>query len=116
MPPTPALHDRRPSLKASQAFTPSYGGDFQRQTQREAEPGHSAIIPGKANSTKKAEGCQNMPSNPDVTMLLQAWRGGDSQALERLVPLVRTEIHRLAGRYMKRERPGHVSTDDRPGQ
>ena len=49
-----------------------------------------------------------MPSNPDVTMLLQAWRGGDSQALERLVPLVRTEIHRLAGRYMKRERPGHV--------
>jgi RNA polymerase sigma factor (TIGR02999 family) len=49
-----------------------------------------------------------MPSNPDITMLLQAWRGGDSQALERLVPLVRTEIHRLAGRYMKRERPNHV--------
>ena len=49
-----------------------------------------------------------MPSNQDVTMLLQAWRGGDSQALERLVPLVRTEIHRLAGRYMKRERPAHV--------
>ena len=49
-----------------------------------------------------------MPSNPDVTMLLQAWRGGDSQALERLVPLVRTEIHRLAGRYLRRERPGHV--------
>jgi hypothetical protein len=38
-----------------------------------------------------------MPSNPDVTMLLQAWREGDNQALERLVPLVRTEIHRLAG-------------------
>jgi RNA polymerase sigma factor (TIGR02999 family) len=49
-----------------------------------------------------------MPSNPDVTMLLQAWRAGDNQALERLVPLVRTEIHRLAGRYMKRERPGHL--------
>ena len=41
-------------------------------------------------------------------MLLQAWREGDNQALERLVPLVRTEIHRLAGRYMKRERPGHL--------
>ena len=49
-----------------------------------------------------------MPSNLQVTMLLQAWRGGDSQALERLVPLVRTEIHRLAGRYLKKERPGHV--------
>jgi len=49
-----------------------------------------------------------MPSNPQVTMLLQAWRGGDSKALDQLVPLVRTEIHRLAGRYLKRERPAHL--------
>jgi hypothetical protein len=49
-------------------------------------------------------------------MLLQAWREGDNQALERLVPLVRTEIHRLAGRYMKRERPGHPPPDQRLGQ
>ncbi|MEW5978628.1 MAG: sigma-70 family RNA polymerase sigma factor [Acidobacteriota bacterium] len=49
-----------------------------------------------------------MPSRPEVTQLLQAWRGGDEQALEQLVPLVRSQIHRLAGRYMKRERPGHV--------
>ena len=41
-------------------------------------------------------------------MLLQAWRGGDPQALQRLVPLVRSEIHRLASRYMKRE-PRHSS-------
>ena len=68
----------------------------------------SAIIPGKTNSTRQRRAAKTMPSNPDVTMLLQAWRGGDSQALERLVPLVRTEIHRLAGRHMKRERPGHV--------
>jgi RNA polymerase sigma factor (TIGR02999 family) len=49
-----------------------------------------------------------MPASPEVTMLLQAWRGGNPQALQQLVPLVRTEIHRLASRYMKRERPGHV--------
>ena len=49
-----------------------------------------------------------MPSNRDNTMLSQAWRGGHFQALERLVPLIQTEIHRLAGLYMKRERPGHV--------
>jgi RNA polymerase sigma factor (TIGR02999 family) len=49
-----------------------------------------------------------MPANPDVTLLLQAWREGDQQALVQLVPLVRSEIHRLAGRYMKRERTGHV--------
>jgi hypothetical protein len=64
--------------------------------------------PGQSQFPQAAEGCQTMPSNSDVTMLLQAWRGGDSHALKRLVPLVRTEIHWLAGRYMKRERPGHV--------
>jgi len=64
--------------------------------------------PGQSPFLQTAEGCLTMPSDPDVTMLLQSWQGGDAKALERLVPLVRTEIHRLAGRYMKRERPGHV--------
>ena len=41
-------------------------------------------------------------------MLLQAWREGDRHALDQLVPIVRREIHQLAARYMKQERPGHV--------
>src|SRR5436309_1919132 len=49
-----------------------------------------------------------MPSDPQVTMLLHAWREGDRKALDQLVPLVRTEIHRLAGGYLKRERAGHL--------
>ena len=40
-------------------------------------------------------------------MLLRAWSEGDQSALERLAPIVYDELHRLAGRYMKRERPGH---------
>ena len=40
-------------------------------------------------------------------MLLRAWSGGDQTALERLTPIVYRELHRLAGRYMRRERPGH---------
>ena len=37
--------------------------------------------------------------------LLTAWRAGDPAALERLLPLVYTELHRLAHRHMRGERP-----------
>lgn len=47
------------------------------------------------------------PSGTDVSVLLRAWSGGDQTALERLTPVVYRELHRLAGRYMRRERPGH---------
>jgi RNA polymerase sigma factor (TIGR02999 family) len=43
----------------------------------------------------------------DLTALLQAWAGGDAQALEKLAPRVHQELHRLAGRYMAGERPNH---------
>ncbi len=44
----------------------------------------------------------------DVTRLLHAWREGDPAALERLTPLVYQELRRLASRYMRGERAGHV--------
>ncbi len=43
----------------------------------------------------------------DVSKLLRAWSEGDLGALEKLTPIVNEELHRLARRYMKRERPGH---------
>jgi RNA polymerase sigma factor (TIGR02999 family) len=43
----------------------------------------------------------------DITKLLFAWSEGDQTALEKLTPIVYDELHRLARRYMKRERPGH---------
>jgi RNA polymerase sigma-70 factor, ECF subfamily len=43
----------------------------------------------------------------DVSKLLRAWSDGDRNALERLTPIVYDELHRLAGRYMRRERAGH---------
>src|SRR5580700_7564299 len=43
----------------------------------------------------------------DVSQLLRAWSDGDQRALERLTPIVYDELHRLARRFMKRERPGH---------
>jgi RNA polymerase sigma-70 factor, ECF subfamily len=47
------------------------------------------------------------PAGHDVSSLLRAWSGGDQRALERLTPIVYDELHRLARRYMKQERPGH---------
>ena len=43
-----------------------------------------------------------------VTELLRAWSDGDDGALERLMPLVEAELHRLARMYMGRERRGHT--------
>ena len=40
--------------------------------------------------------------------MLLAWSNGDKSALERLIPVVHNELHRLAHRYMNRERPGHM--------
>ncbi|MGI9068857.1 MAG: sigma-70 family RNA polymerase sigma factor [Pyrinomonadaceae bacterium] len=44
----------------------------------------------------------------EVTQLLVDWSGGDQAALDRLVPLVEAELHRLAHHYMNRERVGHT--------
>jgi RNA polymerase sigma-70 factor (ECF subfamily) len=42
-----------------------------------------------------------------VTKLLVAWRGGDEAALDRLMPIVYSELRRLAHQRMRGERPGH---------
>jgi len=44
----------------------------------------------------------------DVTQLLEAVRDGDSNALDRLVPLVYEELRALAKRELNREQPGHT--------
>lgn len=47
-------------------------------------------------------------SAEQVTGLLLAWNDGDQAALEKLIPLVYAELHRLARRYMRRENAGHT--------
>lgn len=44
----------------------------------------------------------------NVTDLLVAWRQGDQSALADLMPLVHSELRRLARRQMGRERPDHT--------
>jgi len=43
-----------------------------------------------------------------VTQLLVDWSSGDTGALDKLIPLVQPELHRLAHHYMSREVAGHT--------
>ena len=45
---------------------------------------------------------------PNITQLLQDWRLGDQSALDKLMPLVHSELHRLAHKYMAHEQRGHT--------
>jgi hypothetical protein len=47
-------------------------------------------------------------SRGEVSLLLAEMRSGHKDALARLLPLVYNELRRLAGRYMRDERPGHT--------
>lgn len=47
-------------------------------------------------------------SRQDVTDLLIEWGKGDQEALNQLMPLVYHELHRLASRHLRHERPGHT--------
>jgi RNA polymerase sigma factor (TIGR02999 family) len=47
-------------------------------------------------------------SYSQVTSLLRQWSGGDTRALEELVPLVYKELRRLAHYHLRRERDGHT--------
>src|SRR5713101_5281848 len=43
-----------------------------------------------------------------ITQLLVDWSKGDQKALDKLMPLVYSELRKLAGNYLRRERQGHT--------
>ncbi|HTW77910.1 MAG TPA: ECF-type sigma factor [Terracidiphilus sp.] len=50
-----------------------------------------------------------MKADPgEVTLLLRAMHDGDPGAADRLLPLIYTELHRVARAHMRRERPDHT--------
>jgi RNA polymerase sigma factor (TIGR02999 family) len=44
----------------------------------------------------------------EITQLLAEWSEGNQAALDQLYPLVYDELHKMASRYMNRERKGHT--------
>ena len=50
-----------------------------------------------------------MTSAPkEITQLLIAWNRGDLSARDELAPLIYNELRRIAGGYLRRERPDHT--------
>ncbi len=47
-------------------------------------------------------------AGPQLTEALVAWSAGDAAALDTLIPIVESELRRMARRHMARERPGHT--------
>jgi len=50
----------------------------------------------------------DMTAKEEITELLQDWSDGDEEALGKLTPVLYKELHRMAHRYMRQERPGHT--------
>jgi RNA polymerase sigma factor (TIGR02999 family) len=48
------------------------------------------------------------PPQHEVTRLLSQWKEGDQAALDALMPLIESELRRLARGYMRGERAGHT--------
>ncbi len=49
-----------------------------------------------------------MSEATEITVLLRDLKNGDKRALDRLIPRVYTELHRVASGYLRGERPGHT--------
>src|SRR5262245_56317004 len=51
---------------------------------------------------------ETKPNSSGITTLLQKWRSGNSEARNRLIELVYSELHRMASRKMNREDSPHM--------
>lgn len=49
-----------------------------------------------------------MEHSHQITGLLREWSDGNRGAFDELMPLVYTELHKQAARYLRNERPGHT--------
>jgi hypothetical protein len=49
-----------------------------------------------------------MAQTHKITRILHEWSNGNREALEELMPLVYDELHKQAGRYLRRERSNHT--------
>src|SRR5215813_3335528 len=47
-------------------------------------------------------------AHSQVSSLLRQWSGGDTQALEKIIPIVYKDLRRLAHYHLRREHDGHT--------
>ncbi len=61
----------------------------------------------KSKASKRL-GIMAISTTKEVTELLRAWSNGNENALEELTPIIYAELHKIAKRYMGRERENHL--------
>jgi len=49
-----------------------------------------------------------LPERESVTRLLQQWGNGNKEALDQLIPVVYDQLHRLAAKCLRSEKPDHT--------
>jgi RNA polymerase sigma factor (TIGR02999 family) len=59
---------------------------------------------------KRVIDCVLMDVRGEITGLLQAWKNGDAEAVDSLLPIIYNELRRMAAAYMRWERPDHTLT------
>ena len=62
------------------------------------------VPPALLDSAGRMINVQDGADHDEVTQLLRAWSDGDTDAFERVMPLVYDELHRMAARYVGGER------------
>jgi RNA polymerase sigma factor (TIGR02999 family) len=88
------------------------GASYFRVEYRHRDMSVSASLSGKgigacaAHPSGRAD--RDMTQGEDVTQVLKRWQHGDPQALEALIPLVYSQLHRIAASYMRREGEDHT--------
>src|SRR5262249_30978983 len=69
----------------------------------------SSGVPGRLDLEQNSASMAETPVPAgEVTRLLMAWRHGDRDSLEKLIPRVYDDLHRMAERHFRRERAGHT--------
>lgn len=62
-----------------------------------------------ASDRTHQKGMANSPTQAqEISLMLRAWSDGDTEALNKLLPLVYDELHRQAHRCLRHERAGHT--------
>ena len=62
---------------------------------------HSSGVILRLAFSDSARGPDNLGEDVPITELLAAWKGGDRSALDRLIPLVYTNLRRIAASYLR---------------
>jgi RNA polymerase sigma-70 factor, ECF subfamily len=92
--------------RSSVALTPTVSNEPKRSKGYHSDRRTPPVEP--CRPTNRFHDFVNAPNLPEITSLLLDWGSGNTSALDELLPLVESELRRLAHCYMRREDQNHT--------